>query len=42
MFEEPDTFRLDRDDPRAGISGFGGGPHVCPGAALARSRRASW
>jgi len=34
-FAEPDRFRLDREDPR-GHLGFGGGPHVCPGAALAR------
>lgn len=35
VFDDPDTFRLDRADPR-GHLGFGGGPHVCPGAALAR------
>lgn len=35
IFDEPDEFRLDRADPR-GHLGFGGGPHVCPGAALAR------
>jgi cytochrome P450 len=35
VFESPDSFRLDRDDPR-GHLGFGGGPHVCPGSALAR------
>ena len=34
-FEEPDRFRLDRRDPKAHV-GFGGGPHVCPGSALAR------
>jgi cytochrome P450 len=28
-------FRLDRPNPRNHL-GFGGGPHVCPGAALAR------
>jgi cytochrome P450 len=35
VFDSPDSFRLDRADPR-GHLGFGGGPHVCPGAALAR------
>ena len=35
VFEDADSFRLDRSDPR-GHLGFGGGPHVCPGAALAR------
>jgi cytochrome P450 len=34
-FEDPDTFRLDRPDPRAHVA-FGGGPHVCPGSMLAR------
>jgi cytochrome P450 len=34
-FAEPDRFRLDRRDPKAHL-GFGGGPHVCPGSALAR------
>jgi len=34
-FSDPDEFRLDRPDPR-GHFGFGGGPHVCPGATLAR------
>jgi cytochrome P450 len=34
-FDDPDTFRLDREDPRGHIA-FGGGPHVCPGASLAR------
>lgn len=34
-FDAPDEFRLDRPDPR-GHLGFGGGPHVCPGATLAR------
>jgi len=35
VFDAPDAFRLDRPDPRAHL-GFGGGPHVCPGSALAR------
>jgi hypothetical protein len=34
-YDEPDRFRLDRRDPKAHVA-FGGGPHVCPGAALAR------
>ena len=34
-FEDPDDFRLDRSNPRGHIA-FGGGPHVCPGANLAR------
>ena len=34
-FDAPDEFRLDRSDPRSHLA-FGGGPHVCPGAALAR------
>jgi cytochrome P450 len=34
-FDDPDTFRLDRANPRGHIA-FGGGPHVCPGANLAR------
>jgi cytochrome P450 len=33
-FDDPDHFRLDRDT-RDHLS-FGSGPHVCPGAALAR------
>ena len=32
---EPDEFRLDRPNWRDHVA-FGGGPHVCPGAALAR------
>ncbi len=35
VFDQPDDFRLDRPDPRAHVA-FGGGPHVCPGASLAR------
>jgi cytochrome P450 len=34
-FGDPHTFRLDRPDPRSHL-GFGGGPHICPGAMLAR------
>ena len=34
-FEDPHRFRPDRPDPRGHIA-FGGGPHVCPGASLAR------
>ena len=35
IFDDPHTFRLDRPDARAHLA-FGGGPHVCPGANLAR------
>jgi cytochrome P450 len=35
VFDDPHAFRLDRPDPRAHLA-FGGGPHVCPGASLAR------
>jgi cytochrome P450 len=34
-YDDAATFRLDRPNPRAHIA-FGVGPHVCPGAALAR------
>jgi cytochrome P450 len=34
-FERPDEFRLDRARPRDHLA-FGTGPHICPGAALAR------
>jgi cytochrome P450 len=34
-YEKPDEFRLDRPNPK-GHFAFGGGPHVCPGSALAR------
>ena len=35
FYEAPDEFRLDRPQPKGHIA-FGGGPHVCPGASLAR------
>jgi cytochrome P450 len=35
VYDDPHAFRLDRPDPRNHL-GFGGGPHVCPGASLAR------
>lgn len=35
LYEAPDEFRLDRPKPK-GHTAFGGGPHVCPGASLAR------
>ena len=35
LYEDPDVFRLDRPKPK-GHAAFGGGPHVCPGASLAR------
>ena len=34
-YDAPDDFRLDRPSPKDHLA-FGGGPHVCPGAALAR------
>jgi cytochrome P450 len=34
-FEHPDEFRVDRARPRDHLA-FGTGPHICPGAALAR------
>jgi cytochrome P450 len=34
-YESPDEFRLDRPRQSAHVA-FGGGPHVCPGSALAR------
>ena len=34
-YDAPDEFRLDRTNPKAHFA-FGGGPHVCPGSALAR------
>ena len=35
IFSEADVFRLDRPRPRSHLA-FGAGPHVCPGAFLAR------
>ena len=35
VYEDPDSFRLDRAQPRNHLA-FGAGPHVCPGATLAR------
>jgi cytochrome P450 len=34
-YDDPDSFRLDRATARDHLA-FGGGPHVCPGASLAR------
>ena len=34
-FEKPEEFRIDRARPREHLA-FGTGPHICPGAALAR------
>ena len=34
-FDDPDEFRLDRQRPKDHVA-FGGGPHICPGASLAR------
>jgi cytochrome P450 len=35
VYEDADQFRLDRRRPRDHV-GFGAGPHICPGAFLAR------
>ncbi len=35
VYPEPERFRLDRDHARDHLA-FGGGPHICPGASLAR------
>jgi len=35
VYDDPESFRLDRPQPRNHLA-FGTGPHVCPGAALAR------
>jgi cytochrome P450 len=34
-YDDPDEFRLDRPSAKDHLA-FGGGPHVCPGASLAR------
>ena len=36
VFDDPDAFRLDRPNSEHHLT-FGYGPHVCPGAALART-----
>ena len=35
VHDAPDEFRLDRPNFRDHVA-FGGGPHICPGASLAR------
>jgi cytochrome P450 len=35
VFDEPDVFDVDRANARSHLA-FGDGPHICPGAALAR------
>jgi cytochrome P450 len=35
VYEQPDRFSLERPNPRNHV-GFGAGPHICPGASLAR------
>jgi cytochrome P450 len=35
VFDRPDTYDIDRPNARSHVT-FGGGPHVCPGATLAR------
>lgn len=35
IYDDPAAFRLDRSDPRRHLA-FGTGPHICPGATLAR------
>lgn len=35
IFDEPDAFKLDRANFREHVA-FGAGPHICPGASLAR------
>jgi cytochrome P450 len=40
VYDDAESFRLDRPEPRNHL-GFGAGPHVCPGAALARMEAAT-
>ena len=40
LYDDVDAFRLDRDGQPRHLA-FGTGPHVCPGAALARFEGAS-
>ena len=35
IYDDPDAFRLGRPKPREHLA-FGAGPHICPGASLAR------
>jgi cytochrome P450 len=35
VYDDPEAFRLDREEPRRHLA-FGAGPHICPGATLAR------
>jgi cytochrome P450 len=35
IFDDPDTWRLDRENGREHLA-FGDGPHICPGMAIAR------
>lgn len=35
VFDQPDSWRLDRPNPREHLA-FGDGPHICPGQAIAR------
>jgi cytochrome P450 len=35
VFADPDTWKLDRANPREHLA-FGDGPHICPGQAIAR------
>jgi cytochrome P450 len=35
VYDDPAAFQLDRPNPRDHLA-FGGGPHICPGSAVAR------